>query len=78
MFLQRNAKLFTWPSPQSTCIEARLLAKRPKRRQIRHFRQEQAKGKSKTLMACFKVMSKKLKLSNGKSFLCSFQTVRFL
>ena len=69
MFLQRNAKPFSWPSPESTCIEARL------------FRHEQANGKSKTLMACLKVIYKKLKnkkLSNGKSFLCSFQTVSFL
>ena len=81
MFLQRNAKPFTWPSPESTCIEARLTAKRPVRRRIRHFRHEQANGKSKTLMACLKVMYKKRKnkkLSNGKLFLCSFQTVSFL
>ena len=61
MFLQRNAKLFTWPSPESTFIEARLVAKRPVRRRIRHFRDEQANGKSETLMACLKVMYKKLK-----------------
>ena len=58
----------------------RLVTKRPVRRRIRHFRHERANEKSETLMACLKVIYKKLKNKKqmDNCFLCSPQIVSFL